>query len=563
MNSTCLRIALTASLAGLASPALADDEPDIFGRTGVYDLTGHPEIRDVRLDPGFVNGGEPTTLPSLKGLKGAATVELHKNFVYVQDADGELTIPPRSGQDLGRYFNFAAQETYRILPDEFVFFILFTTFDANVGAFFYSPEANDTRGLGSEVYDSNGGSPREGIVFMNYYRAIDEQFSQIGLDPGSIAAQRRSVFNQEVGHRWGSFVTVGGGANGSGPDVLLGRDEGHWSYFAHTSGSPMEGNDWRDNGNGSFTTVTDVDNYLYSDLDLYLMGMLAPEDVAPWFVIVDPDVGGQRDLFGQPLNAASPPQFISRRFQGGAVTVNGTRLDMTIDNVVRRAGIRNPDVASAPKSFRTVIIFLGGRNSPASPAVLTEFEELVDNFAAGFDTATRGLGQLDYILKEEVVLTPIGGACTDPAECDPMDATICAAIPAETAAICTRPCDTADTCPTGWCCKTNPATGQNACAVGDICMEPEPPACACDATADVCDMGCECDTACPAAPAVCSCDLTFSCDMGPNGGDCLCDPECPEEDGGCGCSTTSNAAGSSVAFVVMLMTAFGVRRRRR
>ncbi len=555
---------LTAVLTLLATPAAADT-PDIFGRTGIYDLTGHPEIADIRIDQSFVMGGEPAD-PALNRLKGAPTVEVRENFLYVHDADGQLTIPPRSGRDLGEYFQLAATELYRVLPDEFVFLILFTTFDANVGAFFYSPEANDTRGLGSQVFDSNGSSPREGIVFMNYYRAVDELYGQLGLPQPSIDAQRRSIFNQEVGHRWGSFVTVGGGPNGSGDDILLGRDDGHWSYFAHTGGSPMEGNDWADNGNGTFTTRTGVDNYIYSDLDLYLMGMLAPTEVAPWFVIDNVDVGGARDLSGRTVNRASPPQFISS-FRGGAVTVSGTRVDMTVQNIINRAGNRVPNADDAPRSFRTAIVFLGGQSTPASEPVKQQFGAMVDNVVAGFETGTGGRGTLDYILMEQPRI-PIGGVCSQASECDPMDATICVGLPIGTTPICTRSCDTDTTCPTGWCCALHAPSGTNVCATGDACIEPEPEpepepmTCACDATAMACDANCACDTDCGTVDpsGICSCDLTYSCDAAPGGGDCLCDPEC---DGGCGCaSTEAEAATTPALMVAMVLLAFALRRRR-
>ena len=33
---------------------------------------------------------------------------------------------------------------------------------------------------------------------------------------------------------------------------MLGRQFSHWSYFMHTGGSVLEGNRWRDNGDGTF-----------------------------------------------------------------------------------------------------------------------------------------------------------------------------------------------------------------------------------------------------------------------------------------------------------------------
>jgi len=53
------------------------------------------------------------------------------------------------------------------------------------------------------------------------------------------------------------------------------RPAGHWGFFVHTLASELDGNDIRDNGNGTFTTV-DV-TQRYSPLDQYLMDFGPPD----------------------------------------------------------------------------------------------------------------------------------------------------------------------------------------------------------------------------------------------------------------------------------------------
>jgi hypothetical protein len=83
---------------------------------------------------------------------------------------------------------------------------------------------------------------------------------------------------------------------------MLGRSEAHWNFYMHTDGSPVEGHRWLDKGGGDFEAVK-LDKYQFSDLDLYLMGLMAPEEVQPWFVITDPTTASIRR---SPTRSAPP-----------------------------------------------------------------------------------------------------------------------------------------------------------------------------------------------------------------------------------------------------------------
>ena len=78
-----------------------------------------------------------------------------------------------------------------------------------------------------------------------------------------------TLMGQEAGHQWLAFLRFDDG--GVSSDLLLGRDLAHWSFFHDTDASDMEGNNWSDNGNSTFTS-----NELtirYSALDQYAMGL--------------------------------------------------------------------------------------------------------------------------------------------------------------------------------------------------------------------------------------------------------------------------------------------------
>ncbi len=526
------------------TPSLIETFESLRGVQHPVDLTHHPVVQNLPLDQAIINGTKPTFAES-QGLVGAPTVEKRRNYYYIQDNDNAFRFPFGSDTDLFTMLEFAQQQLYRAEPDEFIFIYIFTAFDGQVPAFFYAPEANDTLGIGTGTMDRNGRSPREGLIFMNYWRAFEQMFGQGGAQ--FVRGQARSVFNQEAGHRWGAFTPV----RDAGNDFMLGRDDSHWSYFLHTGGSPMEGNAWNDNQNGTFTTVTGYNNWRFSDLDLYLMGLMPPTEVAPFFVIMAPQIGNQRDLYGQRLGVASPPQILQ------PVTLRGTRRDITIDEVTANHGLRRPAYGAAPNRWRVAFLMVGNRSATLTETQKVRFEEMVDDYALGFKEGTRNRGELDYLFFQPDPKSPIGGECAEATDCDPATTNYC--LPQENApGICSTTCRDRLDCPQNWCCQADALTTL-ACFPEHLCPPPVTPdagvpACACD-TSSSCDANCACDPQCTSTPALCACDLSYDCDMD---GDrqCACDAECDE---GCGCTSTQGSASALAIFALLL---FPLLRRR-
>ena len=546
-----LGLGITASLPISAEPSLT--------ALRARDQSGTAIVRETQPHWDRVFGPPPVRA----GAVGAPTVEVRRNFVYIEDTDGTLRIPYQTNQDVQDSFDFALNQFYQALPDEFVFLYLFTSFETGVGAFFYSPQANTDTGIGQPRFDNTGPSPLEGFVFMNDWQSFNKDFGMFGQVV--VDGFSRSVFNQEAGHRWGFQLDFP-----QAPDArlqpLLGRDDAHWSYFAHTGGSPMEGNAWRDNMNGTFTTITDVRNYQYCDVDLYLMGLIPVDQVRPWFLVGNPQVNGLRDIFQQPLSAASPPQI----FQ--PATIRGTRVDYTVEDLASRLGERFPHAGQAPNRFRVAFLILASRATALTAGQKVEFERMVDGYAEGFHTGTRQLASFDYVLDATPKL-PIGSECGAPDQCDP-SAPICEGTAAGGPSICTKVCNTPASCPNGWCCGPGAAMGDNICQpAGQCTVQPQPDAGPPD-TGEVVDggisesdggsLGADVNPGADAQEA-CVCDLTTACDPS-----CACDPECqdagrttppPARSGGCSCEGTSpsDLAGLSLAGLALLL----VRRRAR
>jgi MYXO-CTERM domain-containing protein len=299
---------------------------------------------------------------------------------------------------------------------------------------FYSGLRNDTRGIGMrspigtstrETYDFNPmlgtAFPITGFVFLNtiaFY--TDPMLENFG---------RYLICTQEFGHRYGVHVRipprpgmpmpppVDGGAedaavDAGGPDAdlgpelaadaLLGRQRAHWSYFVHTGGSPMEGNNWTEISPGVFRTGRV--SFRFSPMDLYLMGLVPASAVPPFFVIAEPDVMGQRDMNGVRINRESPPEY-----GGNTVTIRGRRVDYTIDDIIRANGPRvpgyqNPDAGVADggepdagpvadPDLRVIWVLLA-QPEQVTDRLARDFDHAIEVCTGGYDEATGNRSHL-------------------------------------------------------------------------------------------------------------------------------------------------------------------------
>ncbi|MBI3921556.1 MAG: hypothetical protein HY318_09080 [Armatimonadetes bacterium] len=154
----------------------------------------------------------------------------------------------------------------------------------------------------------------------------------------------------------------------------------HWSRFTPCRGSVMgwpvnagEESDVYDLGDGEFELHPSPTEGL-SDLDLYLMGLLPPEKVAPFFVVMNPDV-------------KEPDLKIGQRF-------HGTRKDVTIQDIIAVEGPRIPDWQHSQKDFRAAFVLVTRGEMPADDEI-----KFVDNLRQEFEKywfkATRGLSRMD------------------------------------------------------------------------------------------------------------------------------------------------------------------------
>jgi len=282
-------------------------------------------------------------------------------------------------------------------PDDSQFVVMFTTWELPppVGAL-YQSVANDVHGIGYEhiatedavipdegmgYFDDTPNSQVQGFLHMNIWT------NYLGGDPGGVSDNYISlVFGQELGHAWLAFVYFD---QGQGPDPsMLGRSNAHWSFYMSTGGSPVQGHDWTDNGDGTFTAVQPA-IYEYSDLDLYLMGLVPPEDVEPWFVLEN--VSNCVDSAAKDGSCAPEDAF---QFQADSYTVNATRRDITVDDVIANEGVRTPAYPDAPNEYDVSFILVTRPDEVLDEGQKLLVDAIINRSIEIFDAQTRGYAQV-------------------------------------------------------------------------------------------------------------------------------------------------------------------------
>ncbi|MGH9831819.1 MAG: hypothetical protein ACREBD_25460, partial [Blastocatellia bacterium] len=297
------------------------------------------------------------------------------------------------------------QAFYAAHPNRDVYDFLYMMTDFNFdlgGAFaFYLEVRNDARGIGQDVFDNDPGGALgsrriQGILNLSniagdYPDSPTTRFPQVGANHGL------SIMGQEQGHRWLAFPSFPGNNL-----LLLGRDNAHWSFFlniesttssvAAPRSSSMEGNVWRDNGNGTFTSVNLIDGY--SRLDHYLMGLRPASDVSDIFVIANPSNTGGRNRNSSPF-----PN----------VTVGGAKQNVTINEIIQANGARTPDSTAAPKSFRAAVILLTRQGAP-SAVILDKVTRYRLAWESYFAQSTDLLATINTGLADQTVSRVIAAA---------------------------------------------------------------------------------------------------------------------------------------------------------
>lgn len=276
-----------------------------------------------------------------------------------------------------------ARRFYQSHPDAFEFLVIWGASSvpggaAGAGAFaFYLGVQNRIQGIGVSTFnftqDFGSRGRLEGVLNMNSLNQYPSDPDQRFFGTNSTMA----LLGHEAGHRWLARLRFRDGNRNS--TELLGRQGSHWSFFFDSDASVMEGNNWRDNGDGTFTTDAATD--MYSALDKYAMGLRPPTEVPDFWFIRDPS--RQQSCFDEGPQSC-PPQL--------NVTTAGTRVNVSINQVIAAERARSPAFGAAPTTFRYAFILIVPEGLEPTAEDLAKLDAIRRRWETFFPQVTDGRG---------------------------------------------------------------------------------------------------------------------------------------------------------------------------
>lgn len=238
---------------------------------------------------------------------------------------------------------------------------------------------NEVQGLGLSIYDFSEEYGSNGVIksFLNMNRlSIYPNDPHLTFHGTNTALE---VIAHEFDHRFGAYTFFNDGGNAS--PLLLGRDSQHWSFFHDTQASDMEGNRWRDNLNGTYTSIDATNGFSY--LDEYLMGLRDSSEVdTVWYIHA-------------PTNFNPPGAYERATSPAIGVTCSGLKRRIDISQIVSINGLRSPGPATSQKVFRMAWLLLIRNGDVPIPADLAKIDLFRTSFQTNFQGAVENLASVN------------------------------------------------------------------------------------------------------------------------------------------------------------------------
>ncbi|MDX2020095.1 MAG: hypothetical protein SF187_07620 [Deltaproteobacteria bacterium] len=292
----------------------------------------------------------PTPPPPVRKAAGPA-VGVGSGFkmvgsVAVLEGD-ELTATP-SGSGFGLDKDDLAEVSRRFIAafgdnyDQIAVFLGFTDRLSQQSLAYQQPVKNNIRGLGLGLFDETAkfGSLSGRMESMLNMKRINLYGRDAANDPQN---DLYSVWAQEAGHRWAIYFKYRFAGETTDRSDLLLRQNAHWAPWVQSDGSFLDGLTWQDNKDGTFSVVDF--NKRYGAMDQYAMGLRQPNEVPAFFLLDD-----FKDEAGAAIARNS-------RFNRG-VKYKARRIDVTVEDVIRAMGARDPATSPAAEDLRMGVVFL-------------------------------------------------------------------------------------------------------------------------------------------------------------------------------------------------------------
>jgi hypothetical protein len=188
------------------------------------------------------------------------------------------------------------------------------------------------------------------------------------------------VLMHEFGHRWLQFINI---IDDTGTKTrVLNPLTSHpaqyvdtraaFSVYTSADASVMGGATFTDNHDGTFSTPPAAFAWSYSWLDLYLMGLAAPNEIPPFFYLTN-----SSPILGMEY---SPP---------ANQTYSATRKDLTLTNVINAMGVRKPAFPDTQREMRLLFVLLSDPAHVATADDVNEVARYAAKFRDAFGAATN------------------------------------------------------------------------------------------------------------------------------------------------------------------------------
>ncbi len=273
-------------------------------------------------------GSNPSDYPDVARISMPST--------WTANADGSWTYPP---YETGP-FNALGLEFYANHPDDYDFLVVYTQGElADFGALSWAVQCN-FGGIGFDpgqcpFSPSDAGSSGRLLQILIMNAPHWWEYSKSEPD----------IVIHETTHTWAAFINLGGTPQ---PYYLLDSAYGgHWNVHVHGGGPSAVGyGDVTDLGGGKFGFEVMYPLRL-SPLELYLAGLMPPEEVPPMFYVKDAYGHSPESGFDGPFHQSS---------YGEDVTFSGTRVNFDVNDVIAANGARTPPAGQAQTHFRYAFV---------------------------------------------------------------------------------------------------------------------------------------------------------------------------------------------------------------
>ncbi|RMG18664.1 MAG: hypothetical protein D6729_06700 [Deltaproteobacteria bacterium] len=327
---------------------------------------------------------------SCAATTGAAIAQVRHvgNVAVIEDLTGAIHdqsgfwTPDRTCRETARVFFGCHDDEYDVL-------VTFTTkpLDAIHNVAQGTPVRQDVQGIGFTQWDNSADYGSAGAlqhcVFMGDLAQLPDPDGPVKVLFGvPLGITGIELLGHEFGHHWLLFAEYDLG-DGRGPQHEWrqwddsGGPNGHYAGSVD-SHSVMYGNFITDNGDGTFTRCGG--DRKYNHFDQYFMGLRAPAEVDPIFLVSD-GTG-----MGDPSGAEA---------KGACSTISGTRVDITVDDVIRALGPRVPDASSAQHHWTAAFVLVHEAGNPPSAEDIQKVEAYRSRFEPWFTWATDGRGSVE------------------------------------------------------------------------------------------------------------------------------------------------------------------------